>query len=161
MKKLVITIIVLALLVIAAPTASQMLPVEPSVHIVMHNTAPINFGFIRVDAVGGPEYMFVGLLVKCDSAFNVKSLTIGSVTDISATQGTRATVLRYNRQMSDSCTIEMFTFGIHGGALRRQIEAEGDCLITLHGRDFHLNFRLDKRGEQMFLDVIREPQNLR
>ena len=121
--------------------------------VIIHDRPPVFLMLSRIDDKT-PTYEFNGTLVF-DTFFNIQALTIYSPSD--STQ-LRTTFINRAVQSTDDYTIEIFAFGIHGGALRRQIEKAGRCIIMIHGIDKVLSFDMTEYGETMLLTVLIKPK---
>jgi len=98
------------------------------------------------------QYRFVGMIVLVRLIFDVQALSIYSPADDS-----RLLAGLINRQIKmaeDSCTVEMFAFNVHGGALRKQLEKDSTCIITIHGSNANFTFELTPFGELEMLEII-------
>lgn len=111
----------------------------------------VNFRFVRAGENTDPEYFFIGKLTFCNKLLDVRALSIYNPTDSSRVW---ASLIDRTLQQNDTCLVEMFVFGIHGGALRKQVEKDGLCTIAVHGSMDTASFMLTKFGEENLLRLI-------
>ncbi len=141
------------LLVAASPvTTSEDVPSYIKHQWVIYNKPNVvDFRFVRAGKNTDPEYFFVGKLTFCDKLLAVRGLSIYNPTDSSRVW---ASPIDRTLQQNDTCLVEMFVFGIHGGALRKQLEKSGLCIIVVHGSIDYVAFALTKFGEENILRLI-------
>lgn len=119
--------------------------------VFLNTTPPIALKLTREGKDKNPHYYFIGVVVFCDTIFSVQALTIYSATD---STHLRAILVNHTFSMADSCTVEQFTFGIHGGALRKQLEKDGECAVIVHGAMKSIILEPTPDGEQMLMNII-------
>lgn len=145
MKKL-ITIILFAVLLIAATPqgVSEQTAQSKIEQSVIYSAGGIDLRVAKRQTIQGPEYRVVGMLLECDSTYDVQALVIGNPTDSVHTQGVPVA-----RQFvrADSCQIEMYAFGVHGGAVRRVLEADGLAEFVVICANGAIQFKLTAEGE--------------
>ena len=119
--------------------------------VMLNVTPPIALKLTREGEDNNPQYYFIGVVMFCDMVFSVQALTIYDPTD---STHLRTTPISRTFSMADTCTVERFTFGIHGGMLRKRLERDGVCAIIVHGATKSIILEPTPDGEQMLMDVI-------
>jgi hypothetical protein len=147
-RRLLHALMITALLLALSPsTLSQSRPPD---QVIIYNQSPVDFRFVRK---ADNDYHFVGMLAMCDSTIAVRDITIYSLID-----SVHLPAVRRGGEIipiDDDCTLEVFDYSVHAGALRRQLKKEGECLIILHGRTHNLAFGVSVEGEALLLEFIR------
>jgi hypothetical protein len=85
----------------------------------------------------GVDYSLAGTLFTCDGGpFGVEGAALVLSDTVFARLSGRVRVM----QTSDSCYIDQFILGVHGGVLRRWVEADGDALLAIKGARYPIRF---------------------
>lgn len=102
------------------------------------------------------EYRIVGIFVGCNSLYDVRGVLVGNPSDSTAVQG--VPVMR-DYAKADSCTVEIFAFGIHAGALRKVVEADGLAEVIVMCANGVIRFVFTAEGEQQLIEFLKVKQD--
>jgi len=121
---------------------------------IIYSKVPVDLRFVRAGEDRDPHYQFVGLLMLCDELLDVRALTVYSPSDSTHVRATLCARTLDQFGGADSCIAETFTFDVHGGILRNQIEKPGFCTVVIFGASRAIVFELTEAGENLLLQVI-------
>lgn len=131
--------------------------VEPPREAVIYSQDPFDIRMIRAGDKKNPEYKIFGMLILCDRILDVRALTVYSAYDSTHIYGGP---INRTLNLADTCSVEMYAFSIHGGALRKQLEKPGNAVIIVHGAQYGLTFELTAAGEEALLRVILKGEEI-
>lgn len=143
-------IVLMALALVASTPARTKLPDAPK-YATIYNVPPVDFKFMRTGDKKSPDYRFVGVLKFPDQILDVKKVVVVSMADSVAL--TCTFIDRTLTLYEDGCQ-ENFTFGVHGGSLRKQLEKSGEIVIFVFGREHGIRLGLTEGGKESVLKVI-------
>ena len=146
--------LLLVFLLIAA-TPVNVMEGTVSTQAVIHNAPSIDFKLICIGEDKNPHYRFIGTLILCDEILGVQALAVYSSFD---STNVKATPYTHELKAIDTCIVETFVFGIHGGMLRKQLEKPGLCTIIIFGISCAFVFEMTDSGKAELLQVILKPK---
>lgn len=141
-----LVIFVLAFILIAATPIDTI-----RTQTVLCDQPPIALKFVCAGVDTNPVYRFDGFAVFCDSALDIQSLTVYNSADSSHLL---TVLVDYDLDVKGKYYIEHFSFGIHGGALRKSLNSDDTLSIVIHGVSRSMVFELNEYGKLSILKVI-------
>jgi len=117
--------------------------------VVIYRQMPIALGLSR----SGDTVEFSGLYFSCKESFDPTAI---GVKDEQSESYVIGTLSESEKSKVDSCYLEQFSFIIHAGALRKEIEKPGIITIVLQGVSFTYSFTIADSAEVYLLDVLNK-----
>ncbi len=85
----------------------------------------------------GTDYTLTGTLFTCDgSPFGVEGAELVLADTVFAGLSGKVRAMR----TVDSCHVDQFVLGVHGGVLRRWVESDGDATLAIRGARYPMRF---------------------
>ena len=96
-----------------------------------------DYGHLIELRTDGGGYLLAGTLFTCDGEpFGVEGAALALNDTVFAGLSGKVRAIKAN----DSCYVDQFILGVHGGVLRRWVEAGGDAMLAIKGARYPMRF---------------------